>query len=47
VKKLDTADVIGLAGLMSLITGVAMWSRPAALVTLGALLLVYAYVTAK
>ncbi len=47
MKKFDTADLIGLAGLVSLIGGVAMWSKPAALVTLGALLLVYAYVTAK
>ncbi len=44
---LDRNDVIGLAGILLLISGIFLYSRPAAAIVLGLILIAFAYVTTK
>jgi ABC-type lipoprotein release transport system permease subunit len=47
VKKISLQDVIGVVGLALIVAGVACWSTAAAMILAGAVLFVFAYVTAR
>lgn len=46
-KKVESEDVVALTGLLFLVSGIFWIYKPAALITLGVLLLVYAFALQK
>jgi hypothetical protein len=45
--KFEVRDAIAIVGLALIIGGIAHWSKPSAVIVLGAVLFVWAYVTTK
>ena len=43
MKGLELEDVVGVFGLALIVTGVAFWSLPAALILMGLILVAFAY----